>query len=256
MSEPTWPVVEVLKDDATGVRVEIVQDEDPSYADPRDNDNLGVMLVNHGSYELGDKDVSPQLPKDGDLSVSCPDCEGDGEIETNSKAPEDRWVECDSCAGHGMRTVGSTLAEAFDSWARANYEVVGPVILLGLIDHSGISMYVGGGANRFDPGGWDSGTVGIIFATRETIELTGVGTKDIEEALGNEVDEYDKYIQGDVYYLVSKDADDDVIESVGGYIGSDVAEQEAKEMLSGAIDAATRERELVAEAAARDVVTV
>src|SRR4051812_39207696 len=29
---------------------------------------------------------------------------------------------------------------------------------LGLIDHSGISIYVGGGAHSCDPGGWDSGT--------------------------------------------------------------------------------------------------
>jgi hypothetical protein len=40
---------------------------------------------------------------------------------------------------------------------------------VGLLDHSGWHCYAGGGDHWCDPGGWDSGTVGFIYTTRERI---------------------------------------------------------------------------------------
>jgi hypothetical protein len=73
------------------------------------------------------------------------------------------------------------------------------VLPLSLYDHSGISMYVGGGAHAFDPQGWDSGLVGLIFDTPETREKTGVPLDRIEQALRDEVETYDSYLRGEIY---------------------------------------------------------
>lgn len=94
------------------------------------------------------------------------------------------------------------------------------ILPLGLIDHSGISMYVGGGAHWCDPGGWDSGTVGYIYCTREQVREEWDG--DLEKAesyLRGEVEEYDAYLRGEVYYYVVVDEDGDTLESCGGFIG-------------------------------------
>lgn len=111
------------------------------------------------------------------------------------------------------------------------------VLPLGLIDHSGISMYVGAGAHWCDPGGWDSGLVGLIFDTPETRERTGVKPENVEQALRTEVEVYDQYLRGEVYYgvhltptgeLVETDVDGDTVhghtyqeDACGGFLGYD-----------------------------------
>lgn len=83
-------------------------------------------------------------------------------------------------------------------WLRAFYDVK-TVLKVGLIDHSGLSVYCGGGAHEIDPGGWDSGTVGLIFDTPHSREECGTPDDRIEEVLKAEIVEYDLYITGDVW---------------------------------------------------------
>jgi hypothetical protein len=98
--------------------------------------------------------------------------------------------------------------EEFDSWdemeAYLIKEYKAEVILpLYLYDHSMITMNTTGFSCR-----WDSGQVGFIYATREDI-LNGYGGKKItktlrekaEKVLLSEVEVYDQYIRGDVYFF-------------------------------------------------------
>ena len=107
----------------------------------------------------------------------------------------------------------------------------GTVILpLYLYDHSGITMNTTGFSCR-----WDSGQVGIIYATPEDIASCGAGTttEDIERYLTGEVETYDNYLTGSVYgYVVEKssvcdkgETHWDHVDSCWGYYGDDGIEQ-------------------------------
>jgi hypothetical protein len=116
----------------------------------------------------------------------------------------------------------------------------GTIILpLGFYDHSGISMYVGS-VHPMDPGRWDSGNVGIIYATPEKIrenfmvvgEITPEILKRAEEVLRGEVEYYDKYLRGECYGYTIETAETcnlghvhwTATDSCWGFIGSNVAE--------------------------------
>jgi hypothetical protein len=93
------------------------------------------------------------------------------------------------------------------------------VMLVGMIDHSGVSYYIGGGTAPGDAQGWDSGTCGFIYDTAAGRAETGVepgthegdiqvgymrgkvrGTIDnIEAALTQEIESYDQWASGQVY---------------------------------------------------------
>jgi hypothetical protein len=77
---------------------------------------------------------------------------------------------------------------------------------LGLIDHSGISMYVGGGAHWSDSAGWDSGTVGFAYVTKDRADELGV--PDPEKAIEVEVQTYDNYLTGRVAGYLLRDNED------------------------------------------------
>jgi hypothetical protein len=122
----------------------------------------------------------------------------------------------------------------FQDWWEDNGK--GGVILpLALMDHSGLSMWVGSGPSVFDPGGWDSGQVGWIYATKETIESEwGKDKKAREQAkkyLEGEVEVYNCYLTGDVYGYVLEGPEGE-IDSCWGFYGHKDAEEEAKRVLA------------------------
>jgi hypothetical protein len=170
----------------------IVYHDEHEPESPREYENLGTMVCQHRSYDLGDVQA--------------------------------------------------------EDWTDPGKENMAVVLPLGLIDHSGISMYVGGGAHAADPGGWDSGTVGIIYATIEdVIREYGADTPEnrekAEEVLRVEVEEYDRFIMGDWYgwrieaeVPVAKCCDGctcpttttvETIESCSGYLGEESAMEAA-----------------------------
>ena len=106
---------------------------------------------------------------------------------------------------------------------------------LGLYDHSGISMYLDGGPHWSDSAGWDSGTVGFIYVTREIAEREGPhcdGPNDLaawaEQAIRSDVEIYDQYLTGDIWGYIVEDADGEHLDSCWGYYGTDEAEKEGK----------------------------
>lgn len=188
-----------------GKTVTLYYEEDTEFANPRDADNLGVMLANgHRNYTLGDETFQHGL---------------DGEYEDAADALR-RFAE-------------EGKIHKFPKWLQKHLGA-SVVIPLGLIDHSGISMYAapawlttGDASNQFDPGGWDSGLIGFIFDTAKRREVIGTPAERIEEALRQEVASYDQYLTGDVYRYQIEDADGDEEEGSGGYLGFDYAKASA-----------------------------
>lgn len=284
-----------------GLTVEIHSDEGGEHADPRQYDNLGIMLCAHGRYELGDEQIG-----NVDLEVTCSQCNGQGyfsdwrrvfavrtygwepvlsvsgnhvdlyihippEDYYNSESEDeaiDRALDnygmkrdpnvpryvlytyiCPKCEGEGR------VAATLDEWLRKERGAIGPILRLGLIDHSGISMYVGGGPHWSDSAGWDSGTVGVIFTTEERLRALGYESRDelsddkIEEYLTDEVKLYDMYLRGEVYgYVIDKLAGDKEIadvypgfdadhvpgrDSCWGFLGMEDVTEQAKEAAEG-----------------------
>lgn len=132
------------------------------------------------------------------------------------------------------------------------------ILKLGLLDHSGLHMYVGGGPHYSDSAGWDSGTVGWVMALPEDIKKMGrpdeaIEVEDyvgplggkvkmirnaIEYGLRCEVETYDQYLRGEVYgYVITRkhdpDCDDDDcrhdehVDSCWGFFGIEYVKQEA-----------------------------
>ena len=108
--------------------------------------------------------------------------------------------------GHRRYTLGDIQVRDMEEW-EANKPLKKDTLVilpLGLYDHSGITMYVGG---ITDP--WDSGEVGYIYVRKdneEVIEYKKTHTwKETEEwaekILRGEVETYDQYLRGDVYCL-------------------------------------------------------
>ena len=68
-----------------------------------------------------------------------------------------------------------------------------------LYDHGGISISIGSFIGKAPHAEWDSGQIGFIYTTEKDIASTGISIDDIESALSNEVEIYDKYLRGETY---------------------------------------------------------
>jgi len=95
-----------------------------------------------------------------------------------------------------------------------------------LLDHSGLSMSTG---DFGDP--WDSGQVGFIYATWDDVkkeygDTSPESLQRAKEVLQGEVETYDQYLRGDVYYYKIEDEDGEIVESCGGYYGEEYAKND------------------------------
>ena len=99
------------------------------------------------------------------------------------------------------------------------YEDMAVLLPVSLLDHSGLHIWVGGGAHWSDAAGWDSGTVGFIYCTREQVKAEWAG--DLEQAeryLEQEIETYDSYLKGECYGYVVK-LNGEVVDSCWGFLG-------------------------------------
>lgn len=112
------------------------------------------------------------------------------------------------------------------------------ILPLYLYEHGGITMNVGG---FLDP--WDSGQVGYIYVTAETIReeysckrISARRLADVERVLRQEVETYDEYLTGRVYgYVVDEDGPDE--DSCWGIYGLKYCKEEAENMAEHAAKA-------------------
>jgi hypothetical protein len=154
--------------------------------------------------------------------------------------------------------------KAFETHMREEHGAVGPILPLFLLDHSGLRIRTGDdianitAAGRFigDGAGWDTSFVGVVYATKETLEMTGVAEKDIKVALEQDIATLDQFFMGDVYGYVIKDEDDNVTDSCWGFYGLDDVRDEAKNMAECEAQRQSREHDEATYWAARGVETV
>jgi hypothetical protein len=92
-----------------------------------------------------------------------------------------------------------------------------------MYDHSGITINTTGFHCS-----WDSGQIGFIFATKEDVynafsykRITKRILKKVQDQLLVEIEVYDQYLRGDVYYYVLTTPDGET-ESCGGFHGRDI----------------------------------
>ena len=214
--------------DYQGYKIKIEQDEDAS--NPRTEwDNLGTMACSHSRYTLGDTDGVSNLR----------------EAVRNSVNYKESWeVEL---------YLDSTLGDLVGVAEQCSDILMLPLYLY---DHSGITMSTGSFSCP-----WDSGQVGVIFITKDTIKeencrpqplkkgqinpdlkpIKHVTKKDIERALGylkGEVETYDNYLTGSVYGYTIEDRNEEEIEdgSCWGFYGYDNRKSGLLEYAENAVD--------------------
>lgn len=170
-----------------GMTIEIYPDEGP-VEDPRDWENLGIMVCWHPDYYFGD------------FQFTNP--EGRGAVRNRFHQDDFNSMEM--------------LARYLGIVDRAVC-----ILPLTIYDHSGVTMYVGGKYDYpFDSAGWDTTHVGFIYTTPEKIEEMGIPEDKIEEALRQEVKTYAAWLEGDVVGYVVKDSEGEIVDGCWGYVGN------------------------------------
>lgn len=153
---------------------------------PREGWNLSTIVCDHGRYDLGDTTFK---------SI------------TGFNSPQD-----------------FTSPDHIENYIEMRYNTLA-FTWLGLLDHSGLHIYMGRGPHWSDSAGWDSGTIGFAFVSRATAiqcwgSLSEGELKDRSEvALAQEVKTYDDYLRGEVYgYTISLE-NGEVVDSCWGFYG-------------------------------------
>lgn len=181
-------------------RVHVETDQDSYDLNPRQYDQLGIIVARHRDYA---------------------------------------WPVEDSDS-----VTGNTILYALDDY---NFRTVarwlrvchGATVVLPLWNGSqGLS--VGEATEDIEP----HNTVGLIYDSPETREMTGAPLDSIADQLAGEAEEYAAWGRGDVFgYVVERkdngdeDADDwTTVDSCWGFIGDNYAEQEALRALTDAIE--------------------
>ncbi len=112
-----------------------------------------------------------------------------------------------------------------DFYESEEYKNVFAILPLYLYDHSGITI-----SNTDFNDRWDSGQVGYIYASKESVkamlgrEPTEEDKPQILERLKGETKIYDQYLQGDCYAFTIESNKGEYVDSVGGFYGDTVRE--------------------------------
>ena len=176
----------------------IVIGQDSDYESPREWDNLGTMYCSHRRYNLGDVQVSGGMG--GFLwKVLC---------DENTLISSDEKIDF---LYYNKEYLTQEESEKYINILCDNFIV----LPLFLYDHSGISMSTSNNGYPFNDY-FDSGQVGYIIVSKDKIRqefkwknLTKKRISKILEYLRNEVQIYDDYLTGNVYYYQIMDTPED-----------------------------------------------
>ncbi|HBF33402.1 TPA: hypothetical protein DDW35_02440 [Candidatus Sumerlaeota bacterium] len=174
----------------SGNTVKIYYDDNP--LNPREeSDNLSTMVCFHRRYNLGDR--------------------------------------------HNYRS------QDFSGWDEFKARIVAdhnPVVMLPLylMDHSGLTISNNLEPFRaLDPAGWDWGMGGFCFVSRKHFvqefgrkKLTPKMREKIHNIVKSEIEQYDQYLQGEVYGYVVEDENGEHLDSCWGFFGLDYAREQAQ----------------------------
>ena len=204
-----------------------------SYADPMNPrtefDNFGTMLcAEHRRYNLGDEQTT----------------ESEQEIMTRLAREADpalaRWIDraedtlSTAYYSNNIRhdSLEREINKKRDAWVDQAFEDNYAWLPLYLYDHGGLTMRTGPFSCP-----WDSGRVGMIYASKTTIvneygvEWTPETKAKAESLLKAEVEEYTAYLQGESYWYEILDDEGNQLDSCYGYYGRECAEEAAREAL-------------------------
>jgi len=180
-----------------GFTARLYADEDPQ--NPRtDWDQLGIIVHWHRRHTIGDRKIT--------------------DTERDALSRPRGWA-------------------LLERYLRATEGLIGPLIPVGLLDHSGLRVYAGGGSAPGDAQGWDSGTVGFIYTTKKKVDELGAPLDSLDDQLRGEIEEYNQYLSGDIYGYVIEDQDgnDAPDGSCWGFYGYDYAISQMNEALDHCI---------------------
>jgi hypothetical protein len=213
-----------------GFNINIYPDHDAGdCGNPREWNNVGTMACWHSRYTLGDKQIYDMDEFKQELAIeACPRLENLIDCWEEGKGWE-LYQYCDKSDAMIEKAVNAVLDRFYI------------ILPLYLYDHSGITMNTSGFSCP-----WDSGQVGIIYATIEQCKKEWSGDDWRERAvncLRGEVEEYDHFISGEIYgYTVEpKDTNKEIEcdDSCWGYLGYESAMEtmvnEAKASINYAI---------------------
>lgn len=164
--------------------------------------------------------------------------------DQDTQSPRDDMTHgCELVYGHRQydfpNDAGLAL-EDFDGWTEvaSHLRNEGALLVLpvAMIDHSGLAFRVGTSFAE-DPGGWDSGQIGVAYVTPQNWADTQ-GTKwtgsdeQIAQAtrlITSDVEVYGQYVNGETYGYRITDEYGELIDDCWGFIGYDTVTGEAKE---------------------------
>lgn len=187
-----------------GYAIEI--DQSPS--NPREDDNMGVMVCWHSRYTLGDKQptLSPYKWLEEALNYTAKQAD---DMESRIR------LEC-------MKTNENTFRSIYNH-VMGEFEKENLVLPIYMYDHSGITISTSPFSCK-----WDSGQLGFIYVPHRSIqdEYGVVDKESIAKAtdvIQSEVQIYDAYLKGEVYGYVLDNGD-----SCWGFYSIDEAKESAE----------------------------
>ena len=173
---------------------------------PREWGNLGDMRCWHNHYDLGDAPLEFRKPEDWGLEVMA-------ELGGMSLDEAEYRFESDLCGRFGDLL----------GWIEGHRDYIGFRVYL--YDHSGLSMSVNGGVYPFNDR-WDAGCVGVIYTTRRRVlerygrqRMSSKLRARVESELVSEVEAYDAYLRGEVFYVMVVGEGGEETDSCGGIYG-------------------------------------
>lgn len=239
---------------------------------PRKDYNLGTFVMCHRRYSFGDENYSEDLDRPlaelaGDY-MALEDLHAlilEGLDKEGYACMKDEWEE--DCRHAGLASLDDLSRRDFyrdwliviSSWSNRYTSMIFermsdhiPFLPVYMYDHSGVTISTGSFSCP-----WDSGCIGYIFASPDTlkenyIEVSDETKRRALEVIQSEIEILDAWLTGECYSFSIEEYDDDtdpdchygtVIDSCGGFLGDletngmlDHVDKEHHEALKKAFD--------------------
>jgi hypothetical protein len=186
---------------------------------PRENDNVSVMVCAHRRYSLGDPKASDTILEEIRESKNYREC-WENDINTNN-------------FHHILELAEKAKIVAYST---AFY----------MYDHSGLTVK----STPFSCP-WDSGQIGYVIVTKKTAEyeygfkrISKKSTERLQSIVEGEIEEYDNYLNGEFYGFLIEDSEGEHIDSCGGFLGRDVEKNGMLENMNDEYHSLAREAEV------------
>lgn len=197
-----------------GMYVRIGWDEDGEASDPRTSrTNATTIMFNEDVQRfstVGDDSIGNFDFEDG-IEIDCPDC------------PEEADEACPSCEGEGVIT--SHADRSYLDYFRTYYDAI-HIVPLYCQAYRGSSPDTNIRVAHI----WTEAN-GIAIITPQHVRDTGIVEEDFDKAIEAEIDEYNKWLAGEVYFYriyATRDSEDE-LDSCYGFIGLEWATEAARE---------------------------